>query len=143
MEQMRRTYPEKSRGIEAREGLGAGSPVAGLGLRGGSDRDGVEHSTRDSIVDGGNGSFGTLGGGDGASREVVDSHAGVEDGGTVDGQGLHVKTRRKRAGQGTETGNCNSKLLFLGHLGGETRAGSAVVGGIALCECQRMSMVEE
>jgi len=138
---MRRTYPEKSRGIEAREGLGAGSPVAGLGLRGGSVRDGVDHSTRDSIVDGSDGSSGMLRGGNGASREVIDGHTGVGDGGAVDGQGLHVETRRKRPIQGTETGNCNSKLLFFGHLRGKTRAGSAVGGGIVLYICQRMSMV--
>jgi len=136
-------YPEESGAIEAREGFGATNPVAGLGSRSGSLRDRVDHSTRDSVVDGSNGCFGILRGGNGASREVIDSHTGVRDGGAVNGQGLHVETRRKRAIQRTETGNCNSKLLFLGHLRGKTGADSAVVGGIVLYKCQRMSMVEK
>ena len=130
--QVGRIYPDKDRAVKAREGLGPAGPLAGLILRGVLGCDRARNSSTDIliVVFGFLGSSSERSGTSPCSRDIE-----VRDWCAVDGKSFHVETRRKRAIEGAKTGNCNSELLFLAHLGGETGACLAVGGGVVLYMC--------
>lgn len=137
MKQVGGTYPKEGGAVEAGEGLAAAGPVAGLVLGSGVDRDGIARGTGSSF----HASL-SLSRRNGERSRTSPSSRDIEVGDwcAVDGKSLHVETRRKRAIEEAETGNCNSKLLFLAHLRGETGACLAIGGGVVLYMCQEMSV---